>query len=48
MPVQAEGTAVWTASGWKVVVAENDWPQRLSDELANRSAQEDIQQEIQK
>jgi DEAD/DEAH box helicase domain-containing protein len=48
MPVHAEGTAVWRANGWKTVVAENDWPQRLSDELVNRAAQEDIQQEVRK
>jgi hypothetical protein len=48
MPVHVAGTAVWRANGWKTIVAENDWPQRLSDELANRAAQEDIQQEERK
>jgi hypothetical protein len=33
MPVHVADTAVWMANGWKTVVAENDWPQRVSNEL---------------
>lgn len=47
MPVHADSSSVWESNGWKVVVAEGEWPQSLADELTYRSAQEDKQQEDQ-
>lgn len=33
MPVHAEYQTMWTSQGWKTVVAEGEWVQRLSKEL---------------
>jgi len=45
MPVHVQSTSVWEANGWKTLMAEGEWQQRLADELGNRTDQEDIQQE---
>lgn len=46
MPVHADSASVWEANGWKTLMAEDGWQQRLTNELGNRTAQEDIPQEV--
>lgn len=48
MPVHVDSASVWEANGWKTLMAEDGWQQRLVDELRNGATQENIQQEGQK
>jgi DEAD/DEAH box helicase domain-containing protein len=45
MPAHIDRQSVWEAQGWKTVVAEGEWQQRLAQELGNHSAQAGAQQE---
>jgi len=42
LPEHAMSAPVWQANGWTIVVAENEWPQRLIDELGNQAVQDQI------
>jgi DEAD/DEAH box helicase domain-containing protein len=48
MPAHKDGQVVWKAHGWKTVVAEGEWQQRLTEELGNHRTQTDGTQEEQK
>ena len=45
MPAHLDRQSVWEAQGWKTVVAEGEWQQRLAQELGNHSARAGAQQE---
>jgi DEAD/DEAH box helicase domain-containing protein len=42
LPVHADSASVWEANGWKTLMAEDKWQQRLAEELGNRAAQQEI------
>jgi len=42
LPVHAGSASVWQANGWKTLVAEDEWPQRLVEELGS-AVQESIE-----
>lgn len=44
LPGHADSASIWEASGWRTLVAEHEWQQRLADELGSRFDQQNIQQ----
>jgi DEAD/DEAH box helicase domain-containing protein len=42
LPEHVMSAPVWQVNGWTIVVAENEWPQRLIDELGNHTVQDQI------
>lgn len=48
MPAHEDFQAVWETKGWKTVVAEGEWQQRLTDELGNPVTQASLPQEERK
>jgi DEAD/DEAH box helicase domain-containing protein len=45
MPTHAANAAVWEANGWKTLIAQDEWQQKLADELGNRNDQQTEHQE---
>ena len=35
VPEHAQSVAIWETNGWRALIAENEWPQRLANELSN-------------
>jgi DEAD/DEAH box helicase domain-containing protein len=44
MPAHTANASVWDAHGWKALIAQDDWQQRLAEELGNHTDQEDKDQ----
>ena len=40
MPEHADGLATWQARGWKAIVAEGDWEQRVAGEVQGINGEE--------
>jgi DEAD/DEAH box helicase domain-containing protein len=45
MPTHAASAPVWKSSGWKTLMATDEWPQRLAEELGGHIDQEGKDQE---
>ena len=45
MPIHAASAPVWKSTGWKTLMATDEWPQRLAEELGGHIDQEGKDQE---
>jgi DEAD/DEAH box helicase domain-containing protein len=45
MPAQNDSATIWQANGWRVVMADDDWQQKLAKALENQSTQNNTQEE---